>query len=205
MKVDFRPARPEDVDSAAAWIWDTEGELADAMFGLGDHPRALRSLAYFYQRPGTLYSREIVEIAQAQGEAVGLLIGYPPQEEHRRVRGMARAFFSFYGLWDTLRVIRRGLAGYDLHDGDPGDWVIANVAVSPAARGRGVGQQIMLHAEERARLAGCRRTTLLVRYGNPARNLYDRLGYRPLAEYSSERLLRVLKSPGFTWMGKELE
>jgi ribosomal protein S18 acetylase RimI-like enzyme len=185
MKVDFRPARPEDVDSAAAWIWDTEGELADAMFGLGDHPRALRSLAYFYQRPGTLYSREIVEIAQAQGEAVGLLIGYPPQEEHRRVRGMARAFFSFYGLWDTLRVIRRGLAGYDLHDGDPGDWVIANVAVSPAARGRGVGQQ--------------------VRYGNPARNLYDRLGYRPLAEYSSERLLRVLKSPGFTWMGKELE
>ena len=63
---------------------------------------------------------------------------------------------------------------------------------------------MMLHAEERAREAGCRRTTLLVRLGNPARHLYDALGYQPLAEYRGERLERVLNTPGFTWMGKPL-
>jgi len=201
----FRAAGEDEANFCAGLIRETEGALADALFGLGDPQRALRALAHFYRRRGSLYSREIVEVAEAEGQALGILIGYTPEEERRRVRGMLGGMLTFYGLGDTLRVIRRGMAGFNLHDGDPGDWVIANVAVSEAARNRGVGRAMMLHAEERARQAGCRRTTLLVRWGNPARRLYDALGYQPLAEYDDERLERVLKVAGFTWMGKGLK
>ncbi|HZU86699.1 MAG TPA: GNAT family N-acetyltransferase, partial [Anaerolineaceae bacterium] len=142
--IDLRSARAEEAEFAAGLIWDTEGALADALFGLGDHERSLRALAHFFRRPGTLYSQEIVEIAEQAGEAAGLLLGYTPQEERRRVRGMLPAMFSFYGLVDTFRFIYRGTAGFNLHDGDPGDWVISNVAVSETARGKGIGRQIML-------------------------------------------------------------
>lgn len=200
----FYPAQVEEAAFCAALIRETEGALADALFGLDDPQRALRALEYFFHRPGTLYSRDIVEVAHGEGGAVGILVGYTPEQEQQRVRGMLLPILTFYGLWGALRFIRRGMAGFNLHDGDPGDWVIANVAVSAAARGQGVGRQIMLHAEERARQAGCQRTTLLVRLGNPARRLYDALGYLPLAEYRSKKLEQVLKMPGFTWMGKKL-
>ena len=203
--IEFRPARAEDAEFAAPLIWDTEGALADALFGLDDHQRALDALVFFFSRSGTLYSQDVIEVAERDGQAQGILIGYPAVEEPRRVRGMLPGLLAFYGLWDTLRFIRRGTAGFSLHDGDPGDWVIANVAVSAEARGQGLGRVMMLHAEARAREAGCARTTLLVRLDNPARRLYDALEYQPLAEYRSQRLTRVLKVPGFTWMGKRLD
>lgn len=57
-----------------------------------------------------------------------------------------------------------------------------DVAVVPAARGRGVGRRLLAAVEEHARAIGCCRLTLEVLAGNPARRLYESVGFRQ-AEY----------------------
>jgi GNAT superfamily N-acetyltransferase len=51
------------------------------------------------------------------------------------------------------------------------------VAVVPEQRGHGVGTALMEALAERARAAGLARLGLSVAAGNPARQLYSRLGY----------------------------
>ena len=61
-------------------------------------------------------------------------------------------------------------------DGD--DWHVASVAVDPAAQGRGLGRQLMAHAEVVAAERGYERITLYthIAMAGPAA-LYPRLGY----------------------------
>src|SRR5215217_4575754 len=55
---------------------------------------------------------------------------------------------------------------------------INNVAIRPQYRGRGIGTAVMQHVLAEARRLGARRATLEVRASNePARRLYERLGF----------------------------
>jgi predicted GNAT family N-acyltransferase len=52
---------------------------------------------------------------------------------------------------------------------------LGRMAVAPGARGRGIGTEILLEAEQLARAAGARRMTLHAQV--EARGVYDRAGY----------------------------
>ena len=61
---------------------------------------------------------------------------------------------------------------------------IAQIAVEPDAHRRGVGAALLDAACGAAHRSGCRRMTLLVAEQNqPARDLYDRSGFTPSAEF----------------------
>ncbi|MDQ2639099.1 MAG: GNAT family N-acetyltransferase [Pseudomonadota bacterium] len=63
----------------------------------------------------------------------------------------------------------RGLPLLNIHD----------LAVLPAARGRGIGRALLAAAEAHARATGCCKLTLEVQEDNaPARGLYARYGFR---------------------------
>ena len=72
------------------------------------------------------------------------------------------------------------VSGYLVACPDVNDLLIANVAVDPRARGRGLGRVLLDQAIDRARefnLAGCK---LDVRMSNErAQRLYDRIGFEP--------------------------
>ena len=64
----------------------------------------------------------------------------------------------------------------------PRDIRIMDIALAPEFRGRGIGtallQQLMAEADE-----GGRKLSIHVEMNNPARSLYERLGFRPAGEH----------------------
>ncbi len=62
---------------------------------------------------------------------------------------------------------------------DGAAWRVVDLAVADAARGRGIGAAVLVQVQAMAAAAGPGACVLLsVRPGNPARRLYDRLGFR---------------------------
>ncbi len=69
---------------------------------------------------------------------------------------------------------------------------IHDVAVHPDARGMGIGTKLLETIEQEAKNLGCSKITLEVREDNPARNLYEKVGF----EYGD---------PKWFYMTKEME
>ena len=70
----------------------------------------------------------------------------------------------------------------NLHTTKPGETYVEQIGVGAAARGKGVGKQLLLWAEAKAREHNSTVLTLAVLNGNPARRLYERFGFRVKVE-----------------------
>jgi ribosomal protein S18 acetylase RimI-like enzyme len=64
----------------------------------------------------------------------------------------------------------------------PSDIRIMDIALAPAFRGRGIGTSLLRGLMEEADASG-RRLSIHVEMNNPARSLYDRLGFEPAGEH----------------------
>jgi GNAT superfamily N-acetyltransferase len=71
-----------------------------------------------------------------------------------------------------------------------------DVAVVPAARGRGIGRQLVAAVEEKARALGCCRLTLEVLEGNArARRVYTAAGFGPGDDAPADKRYLFLTKP----------
>jgi ribosomal protein S18 acetylase RimI-like enzyme len=59
---------------------------------------------------------------------------------------------------------------------------IMDIALAPPFRGRGLGTSLLRSLIEEADASG-RKLSIHVEYNNPARSLYDRLGFKPVDEH----------------------
>jgi ribosomal protein S18 acetylase RimI-like enzyme len=64
----------------------------------------------------------------------------------------------------------------------PSDIRIMDIALAPPFRGRGIGTALLQELMEEAD-ASRRKLSIHVEMNNPARSLYDRLGFRPAGEH----------------------
>jgi ribosomal protein S18 acetylase RimI-like enzyme len=65
---------------------------------------------------------------------------------------------------------------------------IMDIALAPPFRGRGIGTKLLRSLIDEADASG-RKLSIHVEYNNPARALYDRLGFRPAGEHGVYLLL----------------
>jgi ribosomal protein S18 acetylase RimI-like enzyme len=65
---------------------------------------------------------------------------------------------------------------------------VLDLAIAPPAQGRGFGAALLVHAMIGTRDAGLPTLGLTVTDGNPARRLYDRMGFRPVLRTFTMRL-----------------
>lgn len=79
-------------------------------------------------------------------------------------------------------------------DAKPDDVRIVDIALLPAFRGRGVGTALLRRIIERADAAGTP-VTIHVEQQNPARSLYERLGFVQVASHGVYDLLERVPQP----------
>lgn len=162
----IRPAQVFDAAFAAPLIQDTIGKIGLELTGTRDDTDAAHVIAEFFALRGNRLSFTHTLIAEREGRPLGLAVAYPGDLAH--------------ALDEPFRAHRDSLGlppGVD-SEGVPGELYLDTLAVTEAARGQGLGGQLLEAAAERARATGLPRVGLLVEDGNPAARLYARQGFR---------------------------
>jgi ribosomal protein S18 acetylase RimI-like enzyme len=169
-----RPARAEDIAAVADILVEGFSSMFAAAFGerIDRASRTLaRSLTLEVPRglPG-LY------VAVVGGQVAGTVALRRREDPEAPAWPATGIFFQELGLWGGLRAMFY-LSLLDQPFGRH-EVYVADVAVAPAFRRRGVAQAMLRHAEHVARFWGKQALVLDVNAQNdPARRLYDGLGY----------------------------
>ena len=197
VEITGRPASPGQLLEAATVYYEAFAHKLDGLeFNSRPPEQAIRILQRSIQP-------EMARYALANGQVVG-------------VAGMQYGGRRFYVVpWPVWRQ-EFGLAGglwrwlwfrlgqYFVHPAADA-LRVDGIAVGAAARGMGVGTQLMAALEAHARAAGLRAVELEVVDTNPdARRLYERLGFVVLKEAHYGRLTAAGGFTGATYMRKEV-
>jgi ribosomal protein S18 acetylase RimI-like enzyme len=186
LKAPFRPATPADATVLAElvnhageglplYLWDKMKAPGETAWDVGLR-RAARDEGSFSYRNAVMIDHE--------GKAAGSLIGYAIAEAPEPVPADIPAMF-------------RPLQ--ELENMAPGTWYVNVLAVLPAFRNLGLGGQLLSLAEDLGRAAGSQGMSIIVSDANTgARRLYERLGYRVIAERPMEK--EDWPNPGRNWV-----
>lgn len=189
MGLTLRPARATDVAAATPLIFSAGPGAFNFVFSHRTRMDAQGFIAHAFQSDRGEFSWRYHRIAELDGEVVGTAVGYTGAMAKNFLWPAAAHIFHCYGVVGAARVIRRGLQIEKIivPPTRADMFYIGNVAVSPALRGRGIGQQIMEHMHAEGRRQGATLCALDVSAANPrAEALYTRMGYRVVKENPSK-------------------
>lgn len=182
--MDIRKARRSDCYDIARLYQMAADGVADYIWTRidPDNPDILAVGEQRYAREGVTFSYENCQVISDGERVIGLIMAFPmhvdPDDEEED---------------EVLRP-------YALLEED-NSLYISGVALLPEYRGQGLGTQLMARAEDKARALGLAKLSLIVFEDNPAKALYETLGYRevqrqavvphPLIRHSGHALLMV--------------
>jgi ribosomal protein S18 acetylase RimI-like enzyme len=174
---EIRPGRPGDAEAVARLLYETATGMYDIY--AGGAGRALRILRAAYGKPGNSASREIVWVAELDGQVAGALAAFPVEEGDRRAGRFLRVTLARTPPWKwpaTLRIFRTGA---DLTPvPPPGSMYVDALATGDRFRRRGVATALLGQAARLAAAAELRHVALDTAATNAgAQALYERTGF----------------------------
>jgi ribosomal protein S18 acetylase RimI-like enzyme len=173
----IRPAAPEDADAVARLLYETATGMYDIYAGGAD--RALRILRAAYGREGNSASREIVAVAELDGDVAGALAAFPVPEGDRRASRFLRVTLVRTPPWKwpaTLRIFHTGAEVTPVPP--PASLYIDALATDTRFRRRGVARALLEEASRQAAEAGLRTVALDTAATNAAAQaLYEGAGF----------------------------
>lgn len=201
-EVILRPAAPADAPDAAQLIYAAGPALFNRLFG----PRPEEAVAFFqtlFALPDSVFSFENAIVAEQDGRVVGLAAAVPAAQYHRG-SAVPRQILRRGPLF-LLRLLTVVFAlGRSSQPPPPGTYYLGILSVTEPMRGQGIGTRLLEEVHRQAGAAGCTAVCLHADLGNAgARRLYERHGYRTVAEYPTPRAARWGVT-GFVGMRKEL-
>jgi ribosomal protein S18 acetylase RimI-like enzyme len=174
----IHPANPDDAELVTRLIQMSMGVLADHLFDDVRKPMD-EILEGLYRFEGNRYSWSKTDIAEWDGESVGMIISFPGKETLHRNLATGSGLLKLCNFFDVLRLAVRALSMGGGLETKRDEYYIANLAVLPQYQGRGIGSGLLLHAEEKAKKAGIQKCSLIVDTEKPAaRRLYEHRGYQ---------------------------
>jgi ribosomal protein S18 acetylase RimI-like enzyme len=200
--VTLRPARPRDAGKAAELIYSTGPASFNLVFGSRD--KAVSIIRRMFAKPDTIMSFTHTTVAEFQGRTVGVLVLLDRKAERQtQVQSGAELLRIVGPLFLLFRLpiyLRQGRLTEAI---PPETLFIADVAVSPSLRGRGIGRLLMEHACRVARREGYPALSLDVTRDNlSAIGFYHRLGYVRTLERTDTWLAHRYGLSGFLRMTK---
>lgn len=154
----IRSARPEDADRAAVLLYSayTHRQVTYPLPAAGEN-RFVERLAHFFREAGNRFSYQNIQVAEHQGEVVGLVLSFGGHEEE--------LLNSAIG-WPLQR------------EAQEDEWYADALAVFTDWGHQNIGTRLLQAAEQQARQHGYAKIALNVARENAqALSLYQRLHY----------------------------
>lgn len=152
-------------------------DSAPAVFKLLFGRTAIQILEQFVKGDHNRFSHRHVRVAESGGQVVGIATIVPAVELNDEAD-----YDSILNVWAQLRrtLAHRLILDRVLEHAYPANsFYIANLAVHPAYRGRGIGTQLLLHCITEAKASGANQVFISVDINNPrAQKLYESLGFQ---------------------------
>lgn len=144
-----------------------------------------------WQQQEGLFSHRYATLATGDGELLGLELGYDTAQQARATPVMVEQAMAYMQPEQFAHLATWFEHGRYVLPPLPDDaWYLQNLAVVPAARGRGIGERLLGNVLERSRAAGHRRVLLDLYADNPAQRLYERMGFVVIVETMVRPLLQ---------------
>lgn len=168
MNITIRPARAEDAAIVPGLMLHAMSDVIYSFIQQQDEEEALHFLTRLFMQPGNIYSYQHTFVAvDTAGNIAGSVTGYDGDNFARLRQPVLDLMKTKY---NNTMVPEAETAG--------GEFYLDTVAVSPAARGQGIGTLLLKHMIDYARQQHFKQAGLLVDLDNPeARRLYERLGF----------------------------
>jgi ribosomal protein S18 acetylase RimI-like enzyme len=206
----IRPARPEDA-RFLAWVAlasarsHLERGFWDLLIPQSESDRLDYLEQLFVAEPPSWWHWSIFLVVERDGRPQAALSGFDPADARfARPDEAVVAALAARG-WSDART-QAGLARASpffrcVHQPEPGSWMVESVATRPEARGSGLAQALIERVLEAGRAGGHRAAQLNLLIGNtPAQRLYERFGFRVVAERRHPEFEAALGCPGIARM-----
>lgn len=202
----LRRARPEDKETSGRLLREAlTPQLADSVFGLGVKGGATRYLERLFSRAGTLWSYDLVTLAEIDSQVVGLVSHAPWSELARRYRVTLWSYLRVYGPWRAFRLLPRLRALIQASPPVPADhWFIPYLAVSDKHRGNGVAKALLAHVHRRADRNSSACSLYVLAENRSARQFYRQAGYAEGTWEESTRLYDLAGTRGRLRMDRRI-
>jgi ribosomal protein S18 acetylase RimI-like enzyme len=194
-----RSARESDTDPVALLLYESAAAMYDRF--TGGRGRAIRLLARAFESAGNNASREVITVAEMEGQVAGALAAFPVQETVGRAGGFLRLALRSIPPWRWPGAMWLYWSGARAVPNPPdASFYVDALAVEESLRRRGAARALLVAAEDRARELELPSIALDTALDNkPARSLYLSAGYDEVAYRPAGRGL-----PGFVALVKRL-
>ncbi len=185
------PGDPRHAEAVAPLLYDSVHELMTFLHRTRTGAEAV--LRELQRRPNGQFGYRFTSVMLRDGSVVGAELGYSGAElEAQAIPGavhMLRA--SPFARWPHLIVTAGRLLPAYVPPPSRDAYYVNNLAVSPDHRGHGLGERLLEHVRDKARVAGHRCVELDVTQSNVgAIRFYRRHGFHVVGESGSEALAR---------------
>ena len=202
----LRRARLEDKRSVGHLLREAlTPELADAVFGLGVEGAATSYLERLFARAGTLWSYDLVTLAEVDGQVAGMVSHAPWTELARRYRATMWAYVRVYGplkffkLLPRLRMLIRSSPPVAVDH-----WFIPYLAVFGNHRGNGVARALLATVHQHADRESSACSLYVLPENRAARQFYRQAGYVDGRCEESAQLYELAGTRGRLRMDRQL-
>ncbi len=180
---EIRPAVASDVTAAAPLIFSSGPDAYEYVFSLPERT-AFGFLEYAFQDGGGFAGYRNHFVAVAENGVIGTGAFYGLEAHLRLAREALSQSSRHYGMIGALRIVRQSMPVSAMMPPPSEDALyVANLAVSTAVQGQGIGAQMLAHARALAESDHKRALELDVSARNPrAQALYERTGFVVVAE-----------------------
>ncbi len=193
--INIRSANIEDAKKVAELLY-LSMDWIEGFMGLDDKSDCIDLLEQIVKLKDHTFSLDKIKLAEANEEVVGLLLSYPGEQSLKlglKTTFKLREVDDYFSIIRFLKLLWTSLT---VEKADKEEYYISNMAVKDKYRKLGIGENLLVQAQEMAVSHGLKKISLLVKFNNEiAKNLYYKYDYKIINvfKFSGMKVCKMIK------------